>query len=115
MKELSFDDHEAIKQITNLIVKLRSDAKITINDLAGESGLSENTIKGISRKNSYPTLPVLIRICKVLELPLWEFFLLYEEKDGFECQRKRELYDSYERLPNKHKALLIYIARELSK
>ena len=106
---------EAIKHITNTIETLRSATGLSVSALAVEAEISENTLKYIFKKEGYPTISVLIRLCNVFKLPLSEFFLIAEGKDQYGQQRSRELLESFEKLSSRHKALLLYIAKELGK
>ena len=110
----TFDDDEAIKRITGLIVYLRGEAGLSIVELAGEAGISENTVKLIQKRKSYPTLPVILRICRVLEIPAWEFFLSVENYSPSYLIKLKELLGLFERLTPGQRDLLIYIAKNLN-
>ena len=83
MKHIKYNDQESIENIINTIETLRTNAKLSVNALAIEAMLSENTLKYILKKKSCPTIPVLIRISSVFDLPLWQFFLIADGKDKY--------------------------------
>lgn len=115
MKHITYNDQESIDHIISAIETLRTDAKLSVNALAIEAMLSENTLKYILKKKSCPTVPVLIRICSVFDLSLWQFFLIVDCKDKYSQNKAKELLDYFEQLKPKHKDLLLYIAKNLNK
>ncbi len=115
MKKLNEHDYETINRINETISALRTIAGMSVVTLATEAEISENTVKSLFRNESYPTLPTLIRICNVFDLSLWEFFLMVDGKNRYGQQKYRELLDSYDRLELKHKELILFIAKELTK
>ena len=115
MKELTPEDHEAINHITSTIETLRATAGLSVSALAIEADLSENTLKYVFKKVHYPSVFVLARLCKYFEIPLWEFFLIAEGRDLYGQQEKREMLEAFEILSPKHKDILLYIAKALSR
>ena len=115
MKGQTAEDREAINHITSTIETLRSTAGLSVSNLAHETDLSENTLKYVFRKIHYPSVFVLARLCKFFDIPLWEFFLIAEGRDMYGQQKTREMLEAFECLKPKHRDLLIYIAKELSR
>jgi len=113
MKQLTVNDHEAIKHIISTIELLRADKGLSISALSIEAELSENTLKYILRKESYPTIPVLIRLCDVFDLTLWQFFQIVDGCSRHDAHKTKEMIDCFETLNLKHKDLLIYIAKAI--
>ena len=113
MKNDNYCYQEDVDNIANTIESLRLSRHMTINALALESNISENTIKYILKRKSFPTLPVLIKLCSVFDLPLWEFFLIVSGKEKKNQHLSKELLDSFEKLEPKQKDLLLYIAKNL--
>lgn len=115
MRENDPEILEAIHNIKNAIDSLRASAGFTISGLAMEAEISDNTLKPIIYKDQCPTIPTLIRLCNCFNLPLWKFFLISEGEDQNKHQKSREMLEMFETLEPKHKELLLYIAKELSK
>ena len=114
MKQLTVNDHEAIKNIISTIELLRAERGLSITSLSVEAELSENTVKYILRKESYPTIPVLIRLCNVFDLTLWQFFQIVDGCSRQNAHKTKEMIDCFETLDLKYKDLLIYIAKAIS-
>lgn len=115
MKERDPEILEAIDNIFNTIESLRISAGLSINALATEAEISENTLKSILKKESGPSIATLIRLCRCFDLSLWRFFLIADGETKYGHQKSRDMLDAFEKLPHRHKDLLIYIAKDLGK
>ncbi|MBO4770641.1 MAG: helix-turn-helix transcriptional regulator [Clostridia bacterium] len=115
MKENDPDILEAIHNIMNAIDSLRASAGLSINALATEAEISDNTLKPIIHRERCPSIPTLIRLCNCFDLPLWKFFLISDGEDQYGHQQSKEMLELFELLEPKHKKLLLYIAKELTK
>ncbi len=113
MKNKDDAARRAIEQITNTIDSLRVSSGLSISALAKEADLSENTLKYIFKKEGFPSLPVLIRLCGVFEIPLWRFFLIADGKGRYEHQKFNEMIELFENLDPVYRDLLLYIAGKL--
>ena len=76
MREKDPEILEAIQNIMNAIDSLRFSAGLSINALAVEAEISDNTLKPIIHRERCPSIPTLIRLCNCFNLPLWKFFLI---------------------------------------
>ena len=106
---------EAIHSIMNTIDSLRSSAGLSINALATEAAISDNTLKPIIHRECCPSIPTLIRLCNCFDLPLWKFFLISDGGDQNGHQQSKEMLELFELLEPKYQNLLLYIAKELTK
>lgn len=114
MQNKLIGDRILIENILNTIDGLRTKKGLSINGLAIEAGLSENTLKYIFKKRSCPSLTTLNCLCNAFEIPMWQFFLLTNVKQRLPL-KEYELLTYFERLKETHRDLLIYIADQLSK
>ena len=60
--------------VLNRITELRLNKKWTEYQLSVESGLPQSTISSWYRKNLYPTIPSLYKICEAFNITLSDFF-----------------------------------------
>lgn len=61
-------------EIPQRIRDLTSDRKITINELAKRSRLTQSTINSIINENKNPTLKTIVKICNGLNISVTDFF-----------------------------------------
>ena len=115
MKDVDQEITAAINHIAGTIDKMRTEAALSINALAAEAHISDNTLKPIIRKQVCPSIQTLMRLCNYFDIPLWRLFLRIESPDLPDNREATELLDLFERLSPGHKKLLIYIAGELVK
>ena len=113
MKQFQSNDQETISNILNTIDCIRIEKGLTMNRLALDAEISENTIKYIFKKQSCPTIPTLVRLCNALNIPLWQFFLL-ASVDNMQPHKEYELLVDFDKPDKKYKELIIYIAKYLS-
>ena len=78
MMVLTEEEKRFITLLVQRIDFLRSEQNMTLYQLAQKATLSENTLKSLWKKKSYPNLLTLNRICEALGVTLSEFFL-YED------------------------------------
>lgn len=103
---------ESIDRIVLRIDRLRVGCGYSVYELSHKAELSENTLKHIYKRSSFPTLPTLHRLCNAFDIPLWQFFL-FEEANVFFSKDEFELLHRYEKLSSHNKALLLDIAKNL--
>jgi len=61
--------------IANRIIQLCADRHITVNDLAGKSGISPSTVYSIlDERSQNPGAVTIKKLCDGLEITLGEFF-----------------------------------------
>lgn len=113
MKQFQNNDQETISNILNTIDCIRIEKGLSMNRLALDADISENTIKYIFKKQSCPTIPTLIRLCNALDINLWQFFLL-ASVENMQPHKEYELLIEFEKLNRKYKELIIYIAKNLA-
>lgn len=63
------------------ITKMREARHWTEYQLAEKSGLTQSTISSWYRKNMFPTIPSLIKICDAFGISISQFFLDDNEKN----------------------------------
>jgi len=64
-----------LNKIGETIRKIRVAKKITIKKMAEKTNLSSSLISQVERNLITPSLPTLVKISKILEIPLVSFFL----------------------------------------
>jgi len=64
-----------LQKIGEAIRKLRMAKKISIKEIAQKTNLSNSLISQVERNLITPSLPTLVKISKVLEVPIVSFFL----------------------------------------
>ena len=107
MDDIFFDDQQTINRIIERIDSLRTE-----RGLALEANLSENTLKHLYKRKTYPTLQTLYRISAALGYPLWQL-LAFDNKAYTLSAQERELLNAYNRLSPRHRELLLYIANKI--
>lgn len=60
--EIHFQNYDIYKEISNLIVKVRTQAGLTQKQLAEISGLTQSNISNIEKGNKHPTIESLKKI-----------------------------------------------------
>lgn len=55
-------DYDIYKEISNLIIKVRTQAGLTQKELAQKSGLTQSNISNIEKGNKHPTIDSLKKI-----------------------------------------------------
>lgn len=113
MEPLIFDEQNTINRILERIDNLRIEKGLSVSKLALEANLSENTLKHIFKKQTFPSLPTLYRVCIALDIEMWEFFS-FEGKEVTSNYEEKELLRSFNRLNPKNKDIILYIANHLS-
>jgi transcriptional regulator with XRE-family HTH domain len=81
-------EQELEKAIGTRIRKLRIEKSLTLDDLAGASGVSRAMISRIERGEASPTASLLARVCAALGLSLSAFFA--EEGEASPLSRRQE-------------------------
>lgn len=107
-----FDDQQTINRIIERIDSLRTERGWSVSGLALEANLSENTLKHLYKRKTYPTLQTLYRISAALGYPLWQL-LAFDNKAYTLSAQERELLNAYNRLSPRHRELLLYIANKI--
>ena len=60
--EIQIEDYDIYKEISNLIIKARTQAGLTQKQLAEISGLTQSNISNIEKGNKHPTIESLKKI-----------------------------------------------------
>lgn len=64
--------------------------KITYAELEGLTGIPRGTLYSIgSRKNYYPTIPRIEKLCRALEVPLHDMLEMIDDPPKLASKRKR--------------------------
>ena len=106
------NDLEFINQLVERIDELRCERGLSLYQLAQEAMLSENTVKSLFKKKSYPNLFTLKQISDALGITLSEL-LNFEKKKVKLGKTEQELIHIYNKLTNESKQALIIIAKNL--
>ena len=101
---------ESMVDVLERITKMREERNWTEYQLAEKSGLTQSTISSWYRKNIFPTIPSLIKICDAFEISLSQFFLDDEEKSIFLTEKQLHLLSVTAKLnPEQYKSLLNFL------
>lgn len=79
------------------ILQLRNERNWSEYRLAEESGIAQTTISSWFKKDVYPSIPSLEKICKAYGISLAQFFN-YDNEPVTLTQEQFELLESYNRL-----------------
>ncbi|MBR2030394.1 MAG: helix-turn-helix transcriptional regulator [Clostridia bacterium] len=109
---LTEDEKRFVTLLVQRIDYLRSEQGMTLYQLAQKATLSENTIKSLCKRKSYPNLLTLNRICEALGITLSEFFL-YEDGNMRFTKAHLDLIKNYEKVSLQSKALLVELTKLL--
>lgn len=71
----SKDDPDGLRYMARILGILRAERELrnwTALRLAKESGVHLSVIKRAEKEERLPGVPVLVRICRAMDLPFWE-------------------------------------------
>lgn len=104
---MTFTEYEQhfICAVVDRIDQLRVERGYSISKLSGKANLSENTLKYLYKKKSFPTLQTLLRLCQALDISLWQFFLFQEAPLQFSFE-ELDLLKNYEKFPEYSRRLI---------
>lgn len=94
-----------IKSISQRIIKLCNQRNWSYYRLSKEAGFEQSTLKSILKEKNMPSLYTLEKICKALDITLYDFFndeIFYPENKSFQFQKIWNELDS----PDKEKVLI---------
>jgi transcriptional regulator with XRE-family HTH domain len=80
----SKDDPDGLRYMARLLGVLRAERearKWTALRLAKESGVHLSVIQRAEKEERFPGVPVLVRICRAMDLPFWEVCRRAEPKE----------------------------------
>lgn len=106
------EDQQAINAIVERIDRLRYARGLSLYALAQKADLSENTLKHIYKRRSYPNTNTIYRLCEALEIPVWQFFF-FEETTAVFTKEELMLLEAYERINPVSREALLGVARQL--
>lgn len=106
------NDLEFIKQLVERIDELRFERGISLYQLSQKAMLSENTIKSLFKKKSYPNLFTLKQISEALEITLSDL-LNFDNKKIKHTKTEQELIHIFNKLTNESKQALLIVAKNL--
>ena len=71
--------HESvIRNVANFLKEERLRQNFSMSELAKQAGLSQQMVSYVERRMRIPTLDTLLRICRVLKVPLWNIIMKAE-------------------------------------
>ncbi|HEX5154903.1 MAG TPA: XRE family transcriptional regulator [Parafilimonas sp.] len=88
-----------IIQISNRLKEVRTEKKMTLQELAGKAGVTKGLISQIENSRTIPSLTVLMNIIKELNLDLNAFFntIEFEKKPLHVMVKKKSSYQPFEK------------------
>ena len=105
-------DREIINGIVQRIDLLRCEQGLTMYQLALRANMSENSLKFIYKKQSYPNIYSLYKLCEALDISMSDFFL-FDKKGVRFSKTELELLQNFEKLSSKSKALMLELSVQL--
>jgi len=102
-----------INRIVDRIDSLRVEQSYSIYELAQKSDVSENTLKKIFKKQSFPNVYTIYRLCQAFNITLSEFFMHDNNNRAF-SKKELELLDRFIQLSPKAQDALLEISRYLN-
>lgn len=92
------------------ITTMREARHWTEYQLAEKSGLTQSTISSWYRKNMYPSIPSLIKICDAFDISLSQFFLDEDNNTVLLSDKQLNLLAASSKLaPQQYDALLHFL------
>ena len=92
------------------ITSMRETRHWTEYQLAEKSGLTQSTISSWYRKNMYPSIPSLIKICDAFDISLSQFFLDEDNNTVLLSDKQLNLLTASSKLtPQQYDALLHFL------
>ena len=92
------------------ITTMREERHWTEYQLAEKSGLTQSTISSWYRKNMFPTIPSLIKICDAFGITLSQFFLEDDNQTVLLTKEQLALLTASSKLtPQQYDALLNFL------
>ena len=102
-----------INLIVDRIDSLRVEKSFSIYELAQRADLSENTLKKVYKKQGFPTVFTIYRLCQAFNITLSEFFMLDNNNRAF-SKKELELLERFSKLSPKAQDALLEISRYLN-
>lgn len=102
-----------INFIVDRIDSLRVEQSYSIYELAQRADLSENTLKKVYKKQGFPNVFTIYRLCQAFNITLSEFFMLDKNKRAF-SKKELELLERFSQLSPKAQDALLEISRYLT-
>ncbi len=99
-----------IRTVVSRIDQLRVERGYSISKLSEEANLSENTLKYVYKKKSFPTLQTLLHLCRAFGISLWQFFLFQEVPLQFSFE-EFDLLKNYEKLSEHSRRLIAELVK----
>ena len=95
------DVHEILQQMLN-------NYGWSAYKLAKESNIPYSSLNNMINRNTFPTIPTLIKICSGFDIPIYEFFLYNDDTviPKILSQRECILLENYRNLPSQQRYLL---------
>jgi transcriptional regulator with XRE-family HTH domain len=89
---------DIIIQISNRLKDIRKEKNITLQELAGQAGITKGMLSQVENSRSIPSLNVLLNLIKALQIDLNDFFKNINNKsDDNVILKRKEEYQSFEK------------------
>lgn len=96
--------------ILDRITEMRVERHWTEYQLAEKSGLTQSTISSWYRKNMFPTIPSLSKICDAFDISLSQFFMDDDSQPILLNDKQKELLNAVAKLePEQYDSLLYFL------
>lgn len=102
-------EQQSINNIIDRIDNLRTQQGYSIYKLAQKADLSHDTLRSLYKRQSFPSIHTIYRLCEAFEIPVWQFFLFGDDELVF-SRNEMKLIENYESLPQKQRELLIELS-----
>lgn len=100
--------------ILKRIEDLRIQKGWSVYKLCNEADLSPSALSNMYARNTYPSIPTILKICEVLNISISEFFS-DEDTDGEFTAKEREMIYSFRKLNANEKDAFETLLNALSK
>lgn len=94
------------------IIQLRLERGWSEYKLSEESGIAQTTISSWFRKNIYPSIPSLEKICKAYNITLSQFFNWDNEPISL-SEKQFELLNNWNKLTTKQQDLILELLKTM--
>ncbi len=100
--------HISDNDVLARIITLCNERGWSTYKLAKESNIPYSSLNNMINRNTFPTIPTLIKICSGFDIPIYEFFLYNDDTviPKILSQRECILLENYRNLPSQQRYLL---------
>lgn len=94
------------------ILQLRLERNWSEYRLSEESGIAQTTISSWFKKDIYPSIPSLEKICKAYDISLAQFFN-FDNEPVFLSPEQNELLENWNRLSSEQKTAVLNLLKSI--